>query len=137
MVSDTTIRERKKALFLDVSVRLEPVWPGSVRSQRNADGMFWFVTLPGGVEAQVHLATIKDGLPVGEFAVDPTLIVRGGPPELHTVPHLGAMLLSKVSDGRGVRSSTDGLEVLRDWIVLHIREQFIPEMLECAARVSG
>ncbi len=135
-MAHSTLRERKKTLFLDVDARLTPVWPGPVRRCRNADGIFWFVQLPGGLEAQVHLATIKDGLPAGEFAVHPTLLVRGGSVETQQVPRLGAQLLSQVREGRGVMASTRGLDALAEWVARSVCDQFVPEMVECAARTA-
>ncbi len=136
LVADRSLRDRKKALLLDVDARLESVWPGPVRTRRNADGISWVVALPAGLEAHVHLATIKDHLPVGEFAVHPTLIVRGGPVETQRVPRLGAQLVSQVREGRGVMASTDGLDALAEWVVRTVRDQFVPEMLECAAQLG-
>lgn len=80
MGATRSLREAKRAAFMDIVDRLGCVTVSGrpLTAKRSADMLRLEVVLPGDSRGLIALATIKDGLPVGAFAVDPAILVYGG-----------------------------------------------------------
>ena len=81
MSTDTTLRQAKRAAFIQIADRLSGVMAAgrALKPRRNADMLRFEVDLPSGASGLIALATIKDGLPQGQFAFAPSVLVYGGP----------------------------------------------------------
>ncbi len=100
------LRALKRAAFLAIGEGVAGLTVAGtpVRLRRSVDALRVEVDLPDGSHGLVHLATIKHGLPVGAFAVDPSALVYGGrvrgvlerlPVPGRHIAGLGAILSSK------------------------------------------
>lgn len=80
-MSAMTLRAAKRAAFLDLITRLRGITIAGAppRVQRNADAVRITAQLGMGAIGQVHIGTVKQGLPVGQFALWPSASVSGGP----------------------------------------------------------
>jgi len=81
-----------------------------VRIRRSADALRIEADLPDGSQGLVHLATIKQGLPAGAFAIEPRALVYGGavrrvleqlPVPGRHIAGLGAILSVAISGDQG------------------------------------
>lgn len=75
------LRSMKREVFIDILERLQSltVLDQPVMFRRRVDALWLDVPLPDGALGCICLATIKDGLPAGQFAIDPAVLVYSGP----------------------------------------------------------
>lgn len=130
------LRALKRAVFGVLAERLAglTIAGAPVRVRRSADAMRVEVGLPDGSQGLIHLATIKQGLPAGQFAIDPRALVHGGflrsvlqqlPLPGRHLGELGAILCAAPSGAPtfAVRSAADRSV---DEVVSVVRDEFSP-----------
>ncbi|MDO8388983.1 MAG: hypothetical protein Q7V57_00715 [Actinomycetota bacterium] len=134
------LRALKRAVFVEIGERCADltVAGAPVRIRRSADALRIETDLPDGSRGLVHLATIKQGLPVGAFAIDPSALVYGGfvrgvlqqlPVPGSRIAGLGAILCATASSDRGGSRTfavhgAGGPAV--DTVVAAVRNRFVP-----------
>ncbi|HAM23599.1 MAG TPA: hypothetical protein DCQ04_15325 [Actinobacteria bacterium] len=118
----------------DTSVSGRPL-----RVRRGTDMLRLECDLPDGSSGLIALATIKDGLPTGQFAMDPAILVYGGtvmnvldqlPLRAWAHPPRDALLCSQgAGPTRGVYHVTSPDSPSVDVIVDQVRSTWIPLLL--------
>lgn len=75
------LREAKRDAFTQIIDRTRGVTAAGqpLRARRSPDMLRLEAQLPGGAVGLIALVTVKDGLATGQFAIDPAIIVYGGP----------------------------------------------------------
>lgn len=135
------LRERKRVAFDSVAEAMGSVsvLGTALRAHRTRDDLRFEGTSADGTEIMVHVATIKEGLPPGQFALWPTVMVRGGPirdcldrlplPRRH-LDRLGAVSLATGAIGAARRLSfavrAEAGSTSPALVARLIRESFLP-----------
>ena len=134
------LRERKRTVFLAIAAALDglTVAGAPVKVRRSADALRFEADLPGGARGLVHLATIKEGLPAGEFAIDPSAFVYGGlvrevleqlPVPGRHIAGLGAIVAATTPRGRSEATTyavRAGDHAVIDTVAGVVRDGFVP-----------
>ncbi len=74
------IRQLKRVVFLKLVERLQDLTVGGepVSTRRTADALWLQARQPDGSLVRIHVGTIKDHMPPGQFALWPVAILEGG-----------------------------------------------------------
>lgn len=144
MGTDGSLRAAKRSAFQGVVAQLGggllDVQGLPLLVRRGQDDLRLERTLPDGTEVLVHIATVKDGMPAGHFALWPSLLLSRGPLRqmLDEVPlpvrHLdaiGALLFASGAVGPDERlsypirrSAGDSMSIRR--VSVLVGETFMP-----------